>query len=893
MPYIAKHDKLVLDLYFYNGKSFKGEASVRCFKYTTNNDSDLVFSRKRLQVKCSAGMKKVKINFTCTDTNTFYQAGFYEAFKRTGNIVPGIYRIYLSAKDSSTSFHTFYYHEIDSSLSATSSLRRAINVSLAPSDVRLLLSNPRKNKAANATMVLEKKKVKIDKVVKRRGLRMAQCDIGDKVQLNFYYEDCFAGRYEVNARQPLLNQVREQEEKFKSISTARLLKNDMDHTSLFSQSKTIRKDKSEQQCVEGRLALTTNIATGQEENSGVSNNYQEISGQVVMPVMGLPVVVEGLYTTQDINRKIKSSYLRVHYDINKLKEETMESINAYNTKYAQTQSKSIGMEQLYQSLISALEAQKNKLLRELNSKGTSDLNITDTAESSLAAKGGDKQKEIGELDKKIVKYKTLLKQNENIKYFDSAVVYSKTVDILTKDLSVKQMAKRSSDLFPDGTSKKISSGLTSFDAGIFSKSASRYTMAGQQVKGMDVSYDLGFCEATGTVGKTEYIGREGTLDQFTCYSAETKFRPIDGHKLGVIYYGYSADRTLYNKDIFFQKVNITTPVFLQPVHIVATSYEGSISEYLKLDGEVAASFRKADKDAGLTDVHQKEKTAYHLEAIGTVPGTMIKLEGSYEKTGKHFENSTLPLAMCGTEHYRAGIKNDFFKSLVTIGIDYNRLNQSNFSSNGSNVKWGFELKTNSKRYPALSISYKPFTTFRSYTDTLTVPQRLLLGSVFNGKLTYKIKRKGNVLRFSLLCNESVTLADTVKTGNRLLQGSCVYSSKQVTSAAAIGYMSTLSTIPDPINPANTMFVNFTNTYQLSKNTWLSAMQDLGFTKLGLCRLAVGGGITWRLKRAPVNLRMSMRYNRYQIFTVGWKQLCSGSVDVAYSFKLKKHQTKQG
>src|SRR5579872_1488785 len=141
-------------------------------------------------------------------------------------------------------------------------------------------------------------------------------------------------------------------------------------------------------------------------------------------------------------------------------------------------------------------------------------------------------------------------------------------------MTYKQMAKKGDALLPDGQAKGFIAGITNFDAGMFPKEESKYTMSGQQMKGVDCGYDLGICQAGVTLGKTEYVGRDGTLDKYTCYSERTTFKPIKKQKLSLIYYGYTADRKMTG-DAFFNNANISAPGFFEPVNIISTKYDGT------------------------------------------------------------------------------------------------------------------------------------------------------------------------------------------------------------------------------------------------------------------------------------------------------------------------------
>ena len=73
----------------------------------------------------------------------------------------------------------------------------------------------------------------------------------------------------------------------------------------------------------------------------------------------------------------------------------------------------------------------------------------------------------------------------------------------------------------------------------------------------------------------------------------------------------------------------------------------------------------------------------------------------WEHIGRLFENNSIPYIRAATERYTVAGKSDFFKKFLTVGIQYNFMKQSTFASTGKSRKWGFDVKTNSRRYPTI------------------------------------------------------------------------------------------------------------------------------------------------------------------------------------------------
>jgi hypothetical protein len=885
LPYLKKSEKMMLDVFCSADSAFKGDLFVAFYKYNDAHDSILVLQKKVYKTFYKRGLNKLRVDFSKTDTNTFFEHNFYEILKRTENVAPGSYKVLLTVKKKDSIVKTeVYIREIDSILKPGSPVRKDINKSLTPKSKSFLGMKLKEHtrigrpSSGGGSVSFVRGRTKVDKAAKKRGLKCVYCQKDGTSYTDLYFQDWFAGRYEVKDKEALSEQIKRSEHMANTNDFNSIAKNDLGSPSLISQYKSLNSTKKNKEEVKGTISLTTTTANAQEQNSGLNNNYYEVRSVTDVPVMGIPMELDAYYTSQDNGRTVKSSYVRLHYNVAKAKDELFKSLTSYNTKYSASTSKSVGSERIYMAVISKLEGQKRKLQdkgknRKGNTPGLDHL---------------DEQSEIEEIDKRIEKYKTLLEQQKNTKYFDSSLGYDKTKDLAKAgDLSYKDMAKKGRNMLPDGKEKGFLSGITTIDVGMFPKSESRYTMSGQMIKGGDFGYDLGFCETGITAGKTEFIGRNGSLDKYTCYSTKASFKSFKSQKVSIIYYGYSADRSLYSSDAFFKKVNISAPSFFEPVQVIATTYTGNVSKYVTVEGEVATSMKNTYK-AVAPEIQLPEKMAYYFCANGNIPGTPLSLGVAYEKMGRSFENNTLPISLLGTEHYKGTARTELFRSFLTVGVEFNRLIQNSFARSSSNTKWGFDARTNFRKYPNLEISYKPFTTFQSHTDTLGIPQRPMFGSVSTGKVTYQLKRKSQAWRFSLLYTESKTILDTAKYGSSTAQVLCTYSDKRLMYSAGVGYMQltgTQSSIQS--TPAKTKYINLNTSYNLSKKMTVSCGQDFGFAPFGLCRIGVSGAATYRMQKPPVSIRLSTRYNTYlRSETESWREVYGCTLDIGYRFKAK-------
>ncbi|MGN6568390.1 MAG: hypothetical protein ACTHJ0_10580 [Flavipsychrobacter sp.] len=835
---------------------------------------------------------------------------------------------------SDFNFKQVITNNIDSNLKVNSPIHKDVNHALSSKQKSFLglgfgshLSGIPMGKA------LKNAHHKIEQVSKMRGLTPVQVHANGTDYIDFYYQDWYVGRYKAQRNETVTQQINAEQNELSGYAGG-LAVNDLDnHPSLFSQFRDLKKEKKDKEELKGELSLSGNFSNGQEPYSDQDDNYYELRGSVEVPVAGMPVELEGLYTSQDAHRQAKASYFHVHYDTDKAKNDLSNLLSQYKEKYQQTVSKGAGIDMIYGSALNNLQAQKSQLQTELQkqlaiqdiskpginidslkqSATQNALSRTKDSSSSMTGKNiksvtDDEQKikdsvsrfynsvqerynKLLAIEKAIDKYTQLLQQYKNTNYFDSALAYQKIRNINeTEDLTYKQLAKKADNLLPEGKAKSFVSGITNFDAGSFPMYTSKFTMDGQNLKGLNFGYDLGFCQAGFTLGKTQYIGPDGSIDQYTTYSANAFFKPAKNQKIGLVYYGYTPSKQMLSGD-FFKDLPIATPTFTSPVHIVSLDYDAKLSRFVMINAEAATS--QNDASSGNGSFSAADKMAYNFDVQASIPRTYITIDGNYSKAGRDFQNNSLPISPAGTEQYQLDAQGDFFRSFLSLGIEYDYILQSNFASSGGNKKWGFNVQTHSRKYPSLAFSYKPYTTFRSYTDTLSIAQRQLIGSVWSGKASYQLKHHdGTAWRFMLLYNKSSSSMDTTKYGTDLLQATCMYSTKKLVLSLSGGNMQMSGALNTGIvtTPSQMHFMSVSANYILNRQIALSGGQDLGFANFGFCRYAINGGVQYRLNKLPLMLQFNLRYNDYELNPEdGWKKLYSGNVELTWQFKTTVQQ----
>lgn len=704
----------------------------------------------------------------------------------------------------------------------------------------------------------------------------------------------------------------------------------VDFEEVSSQVKNLFKNKKESGSFSGNIEFQSYFSSGKEFEDASDNNYGDVYGSFNTEIFGLPVGIEGFYTTQDRHREAKASFVRIHYDVEKAKSELINIISAYKDKMGQTIDKAKSIDQIYGSVPAFLEQQKNNLLSEYEKNYGIDGKLLEESQGDvnkmvagldLKAVDTSKLKKIGEdkvssleenkvknikrklledkeklqkeyqkikvINDKIFQYKNLLDQYKRKVYLDSAINYKKIENLAAeKDLSYKELSKAASGLLPEGRVKKLATGLTSFDMGIINKYESDFTMAGQNLSGLSTGYDFGFLKTGISIGKTQYISRDGSVDQYTSYLGKFDFKPLKKQNFSLIYYGYTPSRKLFVQNDFFKKVDVALPTFRSPVHILSLNYEGSIAKFLSLKSEVASSYRNGDPST-----IDMDKAAIKTSAQYDFPKLLFSLKAEWEHMGKNFQNATMPLTGSGTEKYSLEIAADLLRSFLSLRVQYFFLQQESFYSTSYNKKMGFDLKTHSKLYPTISFSYKPFATFRRYDDTFSIPQRPITGEVWTAKANYK-RKVGRVTHNLIgIYNKNSSSQDTTSYHSNLMQVMYVYSGLLNTRTISLGWMETPSLGEDLSLRQKVCFLNLSNATRLTKQTEVNGGFETAVASFGIQRISLLLGTKYQFSKYPLALNLALRYTNFKASEEdNNKNLLAGQLGLGWRFKGNKKTT---
>lgn len=937
IPYLSAGKEIYQNVYLYSKKIHIRSVNIFCYDISAGNDSIQVFQVKSDGFKISHKKREVhRVHLNDPKKDIEFNSLYENILIRNNKLPAGDYITYIVLEfDDTNKVEQAYFNHVDSTLGVNTTVSKKfddIYSTTSEKQSKTFLSKRVKASSQSAlkpSVSIKRSSRKIENELNKLGFTVSnRKENSSKTYLDVYYRDRYIGYYEVDMSEPLADKINRKKARLRndrSFGVNNELKN---NKPVFSQMRESHRD-DEYKELTGNISVISNVANGQEEYSQNENNYYEVIGQFEAPIMNIPFQFEGYYTSQDKGRIAKASYFRLHYDSKQSKARLLNLINSYNSKYDQASSRAGTYDMIYKTYINNLKGEKEKLIEEaVKASGIKDPGrfSVDTSglfkeigkacenkikdslskneekinSADIKGKAGDINKEakqryqkvlekyqkIEEIEQKVKQYEKMLKQYQENNFYDSIIAYDKLEGLKNKSLdetTYKSLAKSAAPLLPEGESKKFMSGLTTLDIGIFSKQISSYTLNGQTIKGIDAGYDFGFCETGFTYGWIEYITRDGVLDKYNGYSGRVSFRPVERHKTTLVYFGYKPSNSMLAEGDFFKDLDVKMPSFKLPMNVFSVLHEGTITKNVDFEAEVATSYRTKN-EFEVNDSPLSEKMSYRLGLNASVPNSPVDIKGGYEHVGKRFENNTLPLNLSGTDRYNALVRSSFLKNFLMVGVEYNYLVQHNFVSKSSFSKWGFQVSTSSKRYPSVSISYKPFTTIRAFSDTFNIPQRPIVGEAWLGKVSYQLKKKLYSLRLTALYNKNTSSIDTTVSGSNIKQLNAIFLKGRTNLMLNAGQMET--TASAPVHGKND-FLTCAVGYAITPSCTINLGQDIARNKTGLSRYGVNVGGGYRFKNTGLLLRAQFRYNTYKLQeSNNWKNLYSGMLDINWQLKFK-------
>jgi hypothetical protein len=271
-----------------------------------------------------------------------------------------------------------------------------------------------------------------------------------------------------------------------------------------------------------------------------------------------------------------------------------------------------------------------------------------------------------------------------------------------------------------------------------------------------------------------------------------------------------------------------------------------------------------------------------------LPRIPVNVNGTWEHLGNAFENNTLPYIRSGTERYTLGVSADLFRSFLSLKVDYHYLTQENFSATSYNRKWGFDVRTHSRRYPGVSLSYKPFSTFRSLADTLQIQQRPVRGEVWTARSSYQIRRRKQIHRFTVLYNKNSSTADTVSYTMSMTQLGYLYTCKDLNLTLSLSKMDVPGNFADGNGIVSSYMTTVACSKMVGKYLNVTVSPDLAFCAWGVQRQSGTLGLSFTVPNKPIQIRSAFRYSKYRLNEADVPiELYAGNLGLNWQFMLEK------
>lgn len=568
------------------------------------------------------------------------------------------------------------------------------------------------------------------------------------------------------------------------------------------------KDKKDKNISKGKITSKTFISNEQYELSTSKPVFSELTIQSENQIFGIPVTIDALLSTQDINRQQRLSYFKVGYNLNTLKEDAQDIKKDFEAYLKEKQNKIFVAEQLAVKYQEHVTQQKDislteieKLCKELNIINTDSIRnifntdtLSDSLRDSLLSKyfiydstnlamdyqtqhekyknkfdnvkhKTDSIKEaLQHVEQKMAAYQAAYNKMKDAYKIDSLEYHnylSKLEKPSLQDLS--SLKKDKLALLKEKKLKRIKEKLTNLEIGTINKSLSEYTLNGQLLTGAALGVEHKKMAIDVQAGRLKFIERSNTISQYYALATQVGYEYYKQNKLNITLLTYKKRPTTNGVSSGFNPQQYINAVAnnMQNTNIVALTHSGSFFKIISLESEMATNFANSKTDAIQPKLNVLSYMAQKHTATAEIKKINGQLGGSIEYTGSQFSNDILPLLRKNTTIISAKIKGAIGKDYLHYDLSYNSMQQVDSRRSAKNNRLGIELKSTSKRYPNFSISYRPFSNFQLPDDTLITPARQVLGSVLFGKFQYRYKAKNLNHQWQILLNRNVSNADSL------------------------------------------------------------------------------------------------------------------------------------
>lgn len=577
---------------------------------------------------------------------------------------------------------------------------------------------------------------------------------------------------------------------------------------------TEMEEEQQNDTISGYLHILGNSSNQQELNADFQNTFYELEGNVNMELLGIPVNVQGYYTSQDKNRILKSSYFSLHYDKEKMAEKVQKVLQNYNEAGAKVKATDGIYKQYYHKLLQELYKEKDALIRNVKQS------INDTVrqlydhtrhpyDSAAQALGGSLseqqqsmqhyqdsiqntmqvverkteqlqhyqdsiQNTLQLVERKIEQLQQLIDKAEKLQAFDS-VKMATTQKYKDMDRNDPSAAYAVIDvLYPDNHVTKTLKKLNSLNIGMIQDNISKHTNSGQLMSGLNIGYDFGLFDASLSAGKINNIDFNNHKKRYWVGALKLVSKEFLRQNIGLLYYTYQPNKDstyVYNKETANKPSN----------QIIGGSYKLNLDNFV-IDAEFSSLYYKNSQQQLL------DHSAYFIQSGGKIWQDKIVLQAKYESIGKDFINETNVFNIKNIATLTTNAQFSLMRDFIKGNISYTLLQQQQHNQTGQNKKWGFELRTESKRFPKVLVAYKPFTTFKTISDSFALQPVNLFGNIKMLRLDYQYRYKKHMLKLVLNGQVQQNILDTIQYLNKNWNVSMHYQNSSHATYINIGRM---------------------------------------------------------------------------------------------------------
>ena len=174
------------------------------------------------------------------------------------------------------------------------------------------------------------------------------------------------------------------------------------------------------------------------------------------------------------------------------------------------------------------------------------------------------------------------------------------------------------------------------------------------------------------------------------------------------------------------------------------------------------------------------------------------------------------------------------------------------------------MRTHSKRYPSINLSYKPFSTFRSYADTFQIVHRPIQGSVWTLRANYQFKRLKQVHRFTMIYNRNSSSSDSAQYISSTAQIGYVYTKPSMSLNVSLGRIELPVNFIDGTGIVSSYITSAGFSTSIGKQLNVSIAPDISICSWGLQRISSSVGFNYKMNKMPIAFRMMLRYADYKL-----------------------------